>query len=318
MLGQVIRIKAPLVIRFGELKSRFVKLVERTPAHIEVIENPECETGTVSMHHRDSVGSLRTNVNIDSTMVKSVRTRSHHIGSVLVGFRILDCLETAGPLQLKEIAIRAGMAPGHVHQYLASFAMLDVVVQDPDTNRYELGPYALTLGLAAFRRLDVLERAKLPMKRLERETSQTVLLSIWANHGPTIIASVTGAEPLSLRLMVGYVMSTQSASGRVFLAHLPKWKTRSIVASERHAGRMPSKATEADLKNIVRMGVSESLLGRTDGYASIAAPVRNDSADVCAVLTLAGVSGHFEGRRHSLISHLKLASEALSARLGYR
>ena len=251
-------------------------------------------------------------------MVKAVRPRSNHIGSILVGFRIIECLETAGPLQLKEIALRARMAPGHVHQYLASFAMLDLVVQDPDTNRYELGPYALTLGLAAFRRLDVLERAKLPMKRLERETSQTVLLSMWANHGPTIIACLTGSELLSLRLMVGYVMSTQSVSGRVFLAHLPKWKTRPIVTSEKDAAGVLPKATEADLKTILRTGVSEIRSSRVDGYASIAVPVRDHRGDVCAALTLAGASAQFERRRLELISCLKPASEALSARLGYR
>jgi DNA-binding IclR family transcriptional regulator len=257
-------------------------------------------------------------VNVNSTMLKDRPARSNHIGSILVGFRIIECLESAGPLPLKEIALRTGMAPGHAHQYLASFAMLDLVGQDPDTDRYELGPYALTLGLAAFRRLDVLELAKVPMRRLERGTAQTVLLSVWANHGPTIIASLPGAEPLALRLMVGYVMSTQSTSGRIFLAHLPKWKTRPIVRNEKSEDTTLPKATEADLKKIVSNGLSEIRSGRTDGYASLAVPVRDHSGELCAALTLAGRHGYFEKKRLELSGALLTAGVALSARLGYR
>jgi DNA-binding IclR family transcriptional regulator len=257
-------------------------------------------------------------VNSDSAMLKVRPARSNHISSILVGFRIIECLEAAGPLSLKEIALRTGMAAGHAHQYLASFAMLDLVGQDPESGRYELGPYALTLGLAAFRRLDVLELAKVPMRRLERESAQTVLLSIWANHGPTIIACLLGAEPLALRLMVGYVMSTQSTSGRIFLAHLPKWKTRPITQNERHDGTKLPKATEADLKKIITGGISEIRLGRTDGYASIAAPVRNHSGELCAALTLAGTNAQFERKQQELAAMLKSAATNLSARLGYR
>jgi DNA-binding IclR family transcriptional regulator len=251
-------------------------------------------------------------------MVKERPARSNHIGSILVGFRIIECLEAAGPLSLKEIALRTGMAAGHAHQYLASFAMLDLVGQDPDTDRYELGPYALTLGLAAFRRLDVLELAKVPMRRVERDTAQTVFLSIWANHGPTIIACMPGAEPLALRLMVGYVMSTQSTSGRIFLAHLPKWKTRPMVRNEKPEDAILPKATEADLKTIVNTGLSEIRSGRTDGYASLAVPVRDHSGELCAALTLAGKHTYFEEKRLELSRALIAAGIALSARLGHR
>lgn len=251
-------------------------------------------------------------------MLKNARARSNHIGSILVGFRIIECLEAEGPLSLKEIAERSGLAPGHAHQYLASFAMLELVGQDPESGRYELGPYALTLGLAAFRRLDVLELAKAPMRRLERETAQTVLLSIWANHGPTIVASLPGPEPLALRLMVGYVLHTQSATGRIFLAALPKWQTRPIVRGEKtRRGPQTGVATEAELKTISRNGLSETA-DRSDGYASLAVPIFDHARELRAALTITGSGRHFELHGPEMGQRLKAAGADVSARLGYR
>lgn len=251
-------------------------------------------------------------------MLKRAPKRANHIASILVGFRLIEALESDGPLSLKELSERTGLAPGHAHQYLASFAMLELVGQDPETGRYELGPYALTLGLSAFRRLDVLELAKAPMRRIERETGQTVLLSIWANHGPTIVACRPGSQPIALRLMVGYVLHTQSSTGRVFLACLPKWRTRAIAARDEIETGGRSIASEAELKAIAASGLSETGNDRTDGYANVAVPVFDHDGTLCAALTITGASDYLKPRRVEMRRRMRTAGAELSQRLGWR
>jgi hypothetical protein len=55
---------------------------------------------------------------------------------------------------LKDLAAAAGMSAAKAHRYLVSFQRLGLVTQDPRSTRYDLGPAALQLGLAALARLD--------------------------------------------------------------------------------------------------------------------------------------------------------------------
>ena len=71
------------------------------------------------------------------------------IQSVEVGFALLDALGQArGPQMLRDLAAAAGMSAAKAHRYLVSFQRLQLVVQDPASTRYDLGPAALKLGLA--------------------------------------------------------------------------------------------------------------------------------------------------------------------------
>ena len=79
------------------------------------------------------------------------------IQSVEVGLGLLRALQDApGSLSLTAVSEAAGMPPSKAHRYLASYVRAQLVRQDQDTRRYELGPFALSLGLAALSQLDLI------------------------------------------------------------------------------------------------------------------------------------------------------------------
>jgi DNA-binding IclR family transcriptional regulator len=55
------------------------------------------------------------------------------------------------PLMLRDIAAGAKVTPAQAHAYLVSFRKLGLVEQDVASNHYQLGPFALQLGLARLR-----------------------------------------------------------------------------------------------------------------------------------------------------------------------
>ena len=88
------------------------------------------------------------------------------IQSVEVGFGLLDVLgKSAGPLMLRDLAAAAGMSAAKAHRYLVSFQRLELVAQDAISTRYDLGPAALKLGLAALARIDARERGQAQLER---------------------------------------------------------------------------------------------------------------------------------------------------------
>src|SRR5437763_12385177 len=147
-------------------------------------------------------------------MVKPRKRRG--IQSIDTGIRLLEVLEKAdGPLALKELSARAEMDPSGAHRYLASFVRCGLVRQEADA-RYDFGPLALHMGLAAIRRLDPVQLTEQALPELVSETSYTALLTVWSNRGPTAVHWQRSRHPFVTHLGLGSVLPiTRPATGEV-------------------------------------------------------------------------------------------------------
>src|SRR5690349_19291932 len=110
------------------------------------------------------------------------------IQSIEVGSALLQALAKAsGPQMLKDLAAAAQMPPAKAHRYLVSFIRMGLVEQDVATGLYDLGAFALELGLSALARMEPVNLATPALAELGEETGQTVALAVWANHGATMV-----------------------------------------------------------------------------------------------------------------------------------
>jgi DNA-binding IclR family transcriptional regulator len=160
------------------------------------------------------------------------------IQSVEVGFELLQHLAQAGsqpggPMMLKDIASAAQMSPAKAHRYLVSFQRLGLVMQDAATARYDLGPAALKLGLAALERMDAVQLARARLLPLMDEIGHTLALAVWGNRGPTIVHWQEPAAAVTASLRLGDVMPLlSSATGQCFAAHRPWDALQPLLKSE--------------------------------------------------------------------------------------
>ncbi|MCA3236981.1 MAG: helix-turn-helix domain-containing protein [Curvibacter sp.] len=115
------------------------------------------------------------------------------IRSFEVGYMLLEALARAhGPLMLRDLAAAAGMSAAKAYRYLVSYHRLGLVSQDAASARYDPGPPALRMGLAAITRLDAVRLARprsLGRKDLPRNQSelQTPLTEV-RRHGMARVA----------------------------------------------------------------------------------------------------------------------------------
>lgn len=213
-----------------------------------------------------------------------------YIQSILVGFRLIKVLQESGTkMSLKRLAQLAGMSPSNAHLYLVSFGRLGLIIQDPITTYYGLGPYAIDLGLAAIRQLDVSDLARGALEALSEELGQSVYLSVWANKGPTIILKFDAHLNVPLAIRIGYVLPLgASATGQVFVAHLSEREIDPILKEE-----LPNIAARrkrmADIKRaVMRDGVGTSGSNLFEGFGAVAAPVFDHDNRVAASITVLG------------------------------
>lgn len=160
-------------------------------------------------------------------------TEQRGIGSVEVGGQLLRVLtEADGPMMLRDLAGSAGMTAAKAHPYMVSYMRLGLVEQDRATGRYELGPLALQMGLASMRRLNPVRVATEAIAELVLRINQTAYLSVWGNHGPTVVRIEEGTGAVHVNMRVGSIMSLLgTATGRVFAAFLPPKMIENFIES---------------------------------------------------------------------------------------
>jgi DNA-binding IclR family transcriptional regulator len=242
-------------------------------------------------------------------MDKSLKSRPQRgIQSVEVGFRLIRALEAApGKLSLKALAEIADMPTSSAHLYMVSYCRLGLAVQDPITLRYGIGAYAVQLGLAGLRQLEVTDVARGYLEDLQVKIPLAVYLSIWGNMGPTIVLKLDGRFQSPLSVRVGYVSPLlSSATGAVYLTYMPDYDLKQVLKRELSERGRQKVDLEAIRKQVRDTGVGVSIGQMNEGYAAVSAPVLNHDDRLAASITALGP--------HSLVDQSPDGSLARSLR----
>jgi DNA-binding IclR family transcriptional regulator len=223
------------------------------------------------------------------------------IQSIEIGFRVIDALvRTRGSMSLKSIAELAGMSSSKTRMYLVSLIRAGIIAQEPHGGSYGLGPYAITLGVAALDQLDLFTRAREVMELIGRGREATCLLCTWTGVGIVIIGRGEGQGSLPVDFRIGGTASlTRTATGRTFLTYLPEEATRDPLDRELRQNRkveeyrhITQKWLREELRCVRRHGLSRSdqvvLASGVSlaGYGAVAAPVCDPYGRLRFVLTV--------------------------------
>ena len=250
------------------------------------------------------------------------------VQSVEVGGRILAALVNAGkPLMLRELATMADVAPAQAHAYLVSFRKLELVEQDAASGRYQLGPFALQLGIARLRSFDPLRLAGQAIIDFSEEIGLMVTIAVWGTHGPTIVQVQEGSDQVHVNVRTGTVFSIAgTATGKVFAAFMPPKVVESQVTEELRKGARiqgvgaatSRKELEADVAKARSLGYAPTESKPVTGINAIAAPVFDYSGKMQLVITVIGPMGVLDVGPGSAYTKALLAfTHRLSTQLGY-
>lgn len=248
------------------------------------------------------------------------------IQSVEVGVRVVDALSHAeDTLPLGEVGRLAGISASQAHRYLTSFAKSGLVYQDAATGRYGLGPQALRWGVSAMSKTDVIEISAQALNELCARLDLTGLLCIWGDRGPTCVRMRRSAFLLGTDLGLGSIMPLlTSATGHVYLAHLPTAMTRELTQAETALARKQGQAIDMRAVAAMCAEVRRSGLAQEQGHyvarvSAIAAPVFDHQGNLAAVMTLLMRRVPGTTTAHAdLAEELVQATQAVSRSLGWK
>ena len=213
---------------------------------------------------------------------------------------VLEALAAyGGSAGVTDLARSTGMPASKAHRYLASFVHAGLVVQSGRSGRYSLGPFAAQLGLAALSRNDFVNRAADGLEELCLQSGMTALLTVWGNQGATVVRWQRAPSPVVTSFGLGSTLPLlNSASGRIFLAFLPRRLTEKAVEAELHQARAAKvtwpdlDATPESIEHLIETVRREKIAlvdGRfIPGLRALGAPILNWQGEAEAAITLIG------------------------------
>lgn len=249
----------------------------------------------------------------------------HGVQSLEIGMGILKAMvDGQRAMMLKEIAAAADMPASKAHRYLVSLIRAGLVEQDPATSRYDLGPFALNMGLVALDRLDRVRLGLNMISEMRDEINQTTALAVWGDRGPVIVRWERPRRPITVNVITGTVLDLlSSATGRIFAAWMPKKVVMPLIRAEMKAPDVPPElktqaGIDALLDKIRHQGFANTEgFHRVPGVEAVAAPVFNFKNEITMALLVVGVQGMFDTTAEGeVVQCLLRHAEALSARIG--
>lgn len=221
------------------------------------------------------------------------------IGSLEIGLHILNYIATASkPPTLKELSAALDLSPSRAHKYLVSLLREDYINQVNHT-QYTLGNSSLTLGVSALRRINPIQLSYEAIDRLNEETDKTVSVTVWNGNGPLVIKWLDSSQPISVNVRLGAELSPlNSASGRIYLSHLPLERRRTIIDAFYKQARTLPKYCGTPLTREVLTPHLETI--KQQGYCAfwgdylpeinvLSMPVFDLNGSIVTVITLLGM-----------------------------
>lgn len=229
------------------------------------------------------------------------------------------------PIALRDLALTTGMTASNAYRYLVSFIHSGLVRQMAD-GRYDLGPAAIELGLAALARIDGLALADRALQELTEETGLDGHIAVMGSAGPTVVRWQGRPREVSLRVNEGTVLPMLvSATGRLFAVYLPPAVVEPILAEEidrfsRELDMRPKQLRarlEESRTAIRKAGLSVAAEERRPGIDAIAAPIFGRGGGLVYSFTLIGLHGSFDRRAEGDIARkLRDSAGRVSRQLG--
>lgn len=251
----------------------------------------------------------------------SEREDRNGVQSVEVAGAILAAMAGAGmALPLKDIAARAGLAPGKAHRYLVSMIRCELVRQEADSGRYAIGPACIAAGLGGLRSIDVVRCATERLGDIRDRVGETAVLAIWTRGGPVIVHLEESSRQIYMNVRVGSILPLlNSAIGRVFAAHMPAAAVKPLLDHEtaRRSGISRAQAGGI-LADTRRVGVGAVTGDLVPGVSALAAPVFDHRGQIAAAVGVLGRSEELDanplGQAAATVKSLALT---ISRQIGY-
>lgn len=255
---------------------------------------------------------------------KAGRSADDNLKSLSKLVRVLDCFSVNDRnLSLAEICQRTGLPRSTAHRMMASLRDVGFLDQDRERDRYRLGLKLFELGSVALSNLDLHREARPMVDALRRISGQSVHLAVFDGSRAVVIQRADSAsESSGAMTFIENAPAHCTSVGKAILAYQPDEVVDRLIDAglTRFTESTITKgdALKTELKKIRKRGYSVDDGEHQPGLRCIGAPIRNQSGQVFAGLSISGPAWQLPVSEVDDFAKVVMHhANAISQRLGY-
>jgi len=245
--------------------------------------------------------------------------------SVEKAIDVMFCFDLQHPqLRLIEICHRLGLHKSTAHRLLSVLKKKGLVVMDPTTQLYSLGPALVDLAWIVLRQQDLRTICRPFMEQLRQATNETVSLNIRMGDKRVCVEELESDQEVKYSQALGLTAPLHvGAPGKALLAFLPEADRERVLRMLPLTAITPETITDlaalrAELARTRARGYAISVGERSAWAAAVAAPIRDRSGQTVAAVSVLGPSHRLTAKvLRELGAQVMRVAQEISAVLGY-
>jgi DNA-binding IclR family transcriptional regulator len=241
--------------------------------------------------------------------------------SVQRAIAVLRAIEVGAErgMRISEVAQRTGLGVSTAHRLARALCDAGLVVQDPATEHYQLGPALVVLGRRAESALGY-DRLRPVLAQLVEATQESANLGILAGNEVLVVVGIPSPQPLRYDQEAGSrVPAHTSAMGKALLAHAPDRSraVKDLGVLHRHTERTicDPDALVAHLEEVRARGWAVNDGERDPGVRAVGAPVLTPDGRAVAAVAVQGPAVRLPDDRLPELSEAVMATARRMAAL---
>ena len=231
---------------------------------------------------------------------------------------ILRVLAQRSPLRLTDIADTTSLNKATALRILNSLIEEGFVSRVAGAKTYELGQEARVMAVGARRTVDIAELAQPSLLRLSERSADTALLSVRSGVEALYLARSVGSNPLQPNyLQIGSRRPLGVGAGALaLLVWLPDAEIEAvievIVPRLAKSPRITPKFMRERIATARKVGHTVLIDAAFPGMGGVGVPVRDDTGEVVAALSIGAASDRIRRRESELAEMLKKEAQVLA------
>lgn len=218
-------------------------------------------------------------------------------------------------MSLGDVSKAASLNKTTTHRLLRALQSEAMIEQNSATGMYRLGPGLMALGIQALSNSDLRLRMRPMLKRLAKESGETVTLEVPIDDTMLILDEVTGAHVIGAAGNVGTRWPLHATStGKVIIAFDDSGIERLVgeLRSLTPKTIIEREVLERQFGEIRRRGFAETVDELEDGFSGVATIVRGGLGEILGALSICGPTRRLTSeRRQRLGATLRMAADGL-------
>lgn len=237
-------------------------------------------------------------------------------------FSIMDAIsQSTQGLRISEISSSLDISKSTVHGITAALEDVGAIVRDSVSKRYTIGLTLMTLGKAAYERIDFKNIARPIMEDLMEQCQESVFLGARNGESVTVIDIIESRKDFKISSPIGTTLPLMAgAVGKLFLSQMDSHDLKKYLHANPLVRYTANTIIDSDLyakelEKVRQSGIATDDEEYLSGVRAVAAPIKKYGAHIPALWVVGFKASMSDEKMPAIIEQTRSAAEKINKKL---